>query len=135
MRKLSLMASVPAGERFARAIAAKDVPALLDVLEPDVDFRAMTPGRFWEAATAKQVVDDVVLGRWFEPSDRIDALESVESDTVADRERVVYRFHVTNSDGSFLVEQCAYYDVTDDDRIAWLRVMCVGYRPVPAATT
>jgi ketosteroid isomerase-like protein len=128
------MAPVPAGERFARAIAAKDVPALLDVLEPDVDFRAMTPGRFWEAATAKEVVDDVVLGRWFEPSDRIDALESVESDTVADRERVVYRFHVSNPDGAFLVEQCAYYDVTDDDRIGWLRVMCVGYRPAPART-
>jgi ketosteroid isomerase-like protein len=129
------MAPGPAGERFARAIAAKDAPALHDVLAPDVDFRAMTPGRFWEAATAKQVVDDVILGRWFEPSDRIDALESVESDTVADRERVVYRFHVTNPDGSFLVEQCAYYDVTDDDRISWLRVMCAGYRPVPARTT
>jgi hypothetical protein len=126
------MASAPAGERFARAIAAKDASALLDVLAPDVDFRAMTPGRFWEAGSAEEIVDDIIFGRWFEPSDHIDALESIESDTVADRERVVYRFHVTNADGSFLVEQSAYYDVTDGDRISWLRVMCVGYRPMPA---
>jgi ketosteroid isomerase-like protein len=126
------MTHAPAGERFARAIAAKDEAALLDVLAPDVDFRAMTPGRFWEAADAKQIVDDVIFGRWFEPSDHIDALESVESDTVADRERVIYRFHVTNDDGAFLVEQSAYFEVVDD-RISWLRIMCAGYRPVPAS--
>src|SRR5262245_37968968 len=127
------MAPAPPGERFARAIAAKDVPALLDVLAPEVDFRAMTPGRFWEAASAQETVDDVILGHWFEPSDHIDALESVESDTVADRERVVYRFRVTNADGAFLVEQSAYFAVVDD-RISWLRVMCAGYRPVPASS-
>jgi SnoaL-like domain len=127
------MAPAPAGERFARAIAAKDASALLDVLAPDVDFRAMTPGRFWEAGSPQEIVDDVILGRWFEPSDHIDALESVESDTVADRERVIYRFHVTNADGSFLVEQSAYFEVVDD-RISWLRVMCAGYRPMPAST-
>jgi hypothetical protein len=127
------MAPAPAGERFARAIAAKDAPALLEVLAPDVDFRAMTPGRFWEAASAKELVDDVILGRWFEPSDHIDALESIESDAVADRERVIYRFHVTNADGAFLVEQSAYFEVVDD-RISWLRVMCAGYRPLPTST-
>jgi hypothetical protein len=125
------MAPAPAGERFARAIAAKDAPALLDVLAPDVDFRAMTPGRFWEAGSAREIVDDVILGHWFEPSDHIDALESVESETVADRERVIYRFHVTNADGSFVVEQSAYFAVVDD-RISWLRIMCAGYRPVRA---
>jgi hypothetical protein len=128
------MSPAAVGERFARAIAAKDAPALLDVLAPDVDFRAMTPGRFWEANSAKEIVDDVIFGRWFDSSDRIDALESVESGTVADRERVVYRFRVTNADGAFLVEQSAYYEVIDD-RISWLRVMCAGYRPVPASSS
>jgi hypothetical protein len=127
------MAQPPVGERFARAIAAKDASALLDVLAPDVDFRAMTPGRFWEAGSAKEIVDDVIFGHWFEPSDHIDALESVESDTVADRGRVIYRFHVTNGDGAYLVEQSAYFDVVDD-RISWLRIMCAGYRPVAAST-
>jgi hypothetical protein len=125
------VATIQPGERFARAIAAKDAPALLAVLAPDVDFRAMTPGRFWEASSAKEIVDDVILGRWFEPSDHIDAVESVESEAVADRERVIYRFRVSNDDGSFLVEQSAYYEVVDD-RISWLRIMCAGYRRVPA---
>jgi hypothetical protein len=128
------MTPAAAGERFARAIAAKDESALLDVLAPDVDFRAMTPGRFWEAASAKDLVDDVILGHWFEPSDHIDALQSVESESVADRERVIYRFQVTNADGAFLVEQSAYFEVVDD-RISWLRVMCAGYRPLPVSTT
>jgi hypothetical protein len=128
------MAPEAVGERFVRAIAAKDVPALLDVLAPDVDFRAMTPGRFWEATNAKEIVDDVILGRWFDPSDHIDALENVESETVADCERVIYRFHVTNPDGGFIVEQSAYFEVVDD-RISWLRIMCAGYRPAPAASS
>lgn len=120
---------IPLGERFARAIAAKDAPALLRLLDPQIDFRAMTPGRMWEADSPAQLVDEVILGKWFEPSDRIDAIEAIENGEVADRESVRYRFRVTNNDGSFLVEQQAYLGVADD-RIAFLRVMCSGYRPI-----
>ena len=120
---------IPLGERFARAIAAKDAPALLRLLDPQIDFRAMTPGRMWEADSPAQLVDEVILGKWFEPSDRIDAIEAIENGEVADRESVRYRFRVTNNDGAFLVEQQAYLGVADD-RIAFLRVMCSGYRPI-----
>ena len=37
------------GERFARTLAAQDADALKELLAPDVSFRALTPGRFWEA--------------------------------------------------------------------------------------
>ncbi|MCU1430779.1 MAG: hypothetical protein JWL83_4779 [Actinomycetia bacterium] len=117
------------GERFARAVAAKDAPALLGLLAPTVDFRAMTPGRFWEANSAVELVDDVILGHWFEPSDRIEAIEGIENDVVVDRQRVGYRFRVTNDEGTFIVEQQAYLGV-EDDVVSWLRVMCSGYRPV-----
>jgi hypothetical protein len=117
------------GERFARAVAAKDAPALLGLLAPEVDFRAMTPSRFWESNSAVEVVDDVVLGKWFEPTDLIESIEGIQQDVVIDRERVGYRFRVTNADGAFIVEQQAYLGV-QDDRIAWLRIMCSGYRPV-----
>ena len=120
---------IPLGERFARAIAAKDAPALLRLLDPQIDFRAMTPGRMWEADSPAQLVDEVILGKWFEPTDRIDAIEAIENGEVADRESVRYRFRVTNNDGSFLVEQQAYLGVAED-RIAFLRVMCSGYRPI-----
>src|SRR5690348_604320 len=98
---------MPIGERFARAVAAKDAPALVELLAPEVDFRAMTPGRFWEAGSAAELVDDVILGHWFEPTDRIDGIEGIETDVVVDRERVGYRFHVSNDDGAFVVEQQA----------------------------
>ncbi len=128
------MDSLTAGERFARAIAAKDSPALLEVLAPYVDFRAMTPGRVWEAASAQEVVDDVIFGNWFEPSDDIAHIESIETESVADRARVIYRFRVNNPDGAFLVEQSAYYAL-NGDRISWLRVMCAGYLRVAAPTS
>ncbi len=120
---------MPFGERFARAIAAKDAPALVGLLAPRIDFRAMTPGRIWEADSPEQLVDEVILGSWFEPTDRIEAIEGIENGAVADRQSVRYRFRVTNDDGAFLVEQQAYLDV-EDEGITWLRVMCSGYRPI-----
>lgn len=116
------------GERFARALAAKDAAALLDLLSPEVDFKAMTPGRFWEAASAREVVDEVLLGQWLEPDDAVEGVDGVETGSVGDRERVGYRFRVTNPSGRYVVEQQAYYDA-DGDRIGWLRVMCSGFRP------
>ena len=44
--------STSLGEEFARAIAAKDADALRRVLHPELEFRAMTPRRFWEADDA-----------------------------------------------------------------------------------
>ena len=121
------------GERFARAIAEKNSSALLELLASEIDFRAMTPGRFWEAATAVEVVDGVIFGHWFEPTDQIEAIEAIEQGAVVDRNRVSYRFRVSNADGAFVVEQQAYFGV-EDDAITWLRVMCSGYRPVQQPT-
>lgn len=117
------------GERFARAVAEKDGTGLLDLLDPGVDFRALTPGRFWEASSATALVDDVILGAWFDGGDRIDALEDVQTGAVADRDRVAYRLRVVNADGTFLVEQQAYFGV-EDGRISWLRILCSGFRAV-----
>ena len=120
------------GTRFAKAFAAEDASALLDVLSPDVDFRALTPGRAWEASTAKAVVDEIMLRRWIEPRDHVEALEWVEPGrSVGPRHRVGYRLRVRNDDGAFVVDQQAYFEV-DNERITWLRVMCAGF--VPADT-
>ena len=119
------------GERFARALAAKDAGALRAVLAADVDFRGLTPGRFWEAASADVLVDEVLLGAWLEPSDRVESLDAVEVSSVEGRERVTYRMSVTNDSGPHVVEQVAFYD-TSGDRITWLRVLCSGFRAVAA---
>ena len=118
------------GIRFAQAFAAQDASALLDVLGPDVDFRALTPGRAWEASSAKEVVDDIMLGHWIHPSDHVEALEWVEPGRSAGpRHRVGYRLRVRNDDGTFVVDQQAYFEA-DNERITWLRVMCAGWVPV-----
>ncbi len=116
------------GGEFARALAAKDFDRLAGLLAPDVDFRALTPRRFWEASAPADVVAGV-LRQWFEDSDEIEALEQVETDAFADRERVAYRFRVRNPEGLFLVEQQAYLSERDG-RIGWMRVLCSGFRPI-----
>jgi hypothetical protein len=87
----------------------------------------MTPSRSWEAGDPDDVLA-ILIGQWFEDADEIDALEHVESDAFADRERVGYRFSVSNPDGRFLVEQQAYIEARDG-RIGWMRVLCSGFRP------
>jgi hypothetical protein len=114
------------GAEFARALAVKDFGRVSDLLHPEIDFRALTPRRTWEASDPDAVISGV-LREWFADSDEIEALERLESDAFADRERVGYRFSVRNPDGRFLVEQQAYLSARDG-RIGWMRVVCSGFR-------
>jgi hypothetical protein len=74
-------------------------------------------------------VTSEILPRWLEPQDDVQSLDSLSSEHVADRERVGYRFTVTNPDGRFVVEQQAYVSERDG-KIDWMRVVCSGFRPV-----
>ncbi len=115
------------GSDFARALAAKDSERLRELVHPEIDFRGLTPSRAWEAGDADELMS-VLFDGWFEDKDEINGVESVESHEFADRERVGYRFSVTNPDGDFLVEQQAYLEEREG-RIGWMRVVCSGFRP------
>lgn len=115
------------GAELGRAIAAKDEAGLRALLHPEVEFRAMTPRRFWEGEGADDVV--ATLRTWFAEGDVVEGVDLVETDAFADRERVGYRLRVRNADGLHLVDQQAYLSARDG-RIGWLRIMCAGYRPV-----
>jgi hypothetical protein len=115
------------GRAFAQALSKKDFDAVAALLHPEIDFRGLTPRRNWEASNPRDVIENI-LSQWFEPSDDIRELVKVDSDTVADRERVGYRFSISNPDGDFLVEQQAYLEERDG-RIGWMRVLCSGFRP------
>lgn len=120
------------GPRFARAVGSKDVDAVRAILAPDVDFRALTPGRAWEGTTADDVVG-ALFDRWFGPSDDITAVLDITCGApVADTERVSYRLALHNDAGAHVAEQQVYYRV-DGDVIVHLRILCSGFRPVPAA--
>jgi hypothetical protein len=118
------------GEQFAHALRDKDTERLKALLDPGVDFRAMTPSRFWESSDVDDIVDETILGTWFAAERTITGLVAIETDRVGPLERVGYRFAVEQPDGECTIEQQAYY-VTDGAAITWLRIMCTGF--VPAA--
>jgi hypothetical protein len=120
--------SASLGAAFATALAAKDFDAIRAMLHPEIDFRALTPNRSWEASDPDAVIGSV-LREWFEDADEIEELLKLETDAFADRERVGYRFRVRNPEGLFEVEQQVYIGEVDG-RIGWMRSVCSGYRPI-----
>jgi hypothetical protein len=116
-----------AGERFARALADKDGVALRALLADPIDFQALTPRRHWQAASPDEVVDQIILGKWFDAGADIQRLESVSTGRLPGREHVSYLLRVRCPDGDYLVEQQAYYNAAGT-RIAWMRVLCSGYQ-------
>ncbi len=115
------------GWRFAQAVATRDGGAIEALLTPEVDFRAMTPRRFWEAASAAAVIHDIIFGQWLTATDHVEASEVLGTSTIADCHRVAYKPRLTNPKGSFEVEQLPYFSIVDG-RIGWLRIMCSGFR-------
>ncbi len=65
------------GTDFARALAAKDSDRIRELIHPQIDFRGLTPSRFWEASDGDELLS-VLFQNWFEDDDQIEALESVE---------------------------------------------------------
>ncbi|MFL5866671.1 MAG: hypothetical protein ACJ766_06170 [Thermoleophilaceae bacterium] len=114
------------GAEFAEAFAAKDLDRLGSMLDPEIDFRALTPNRTWEGSSPTQVVADV-LKEWCDDLDQVERLEDVETGTVANCERVGYRIRGRDGEGPYVVEQQAYFEERDG-RISWMRVVCSGQR-------
>ena len=114
------------GERFANAVAAKDAVALRALLAPNVNFRDVTPGKFWEGDNADAVVDDVILGKWFSPERLITAILRVDCDTVGTVDHVAYRLLATRPDGDYVLEQQAYLEA-EDGRSSRLEILCSGF--------
>ena len=115
------------GAEFVEAVAAKDSGRLEALLHPEIDFRGLTPNRFWEAHTAAEVLE-VVLASWYEPTDHLEEIVTCESHAFADRERLRYALRGHNDDGAFIVEQQAYIKERDG-QIGWMRVVCSGFCP------
>jgi hypothetical protein len=115
------------GRAFVEAIVAKDAEGIASTLDPEIDFRGMTPNYEWRATTPEEVVE-IVLGSWFEPQDLVREILDVETLPIADRHRLRYRFRVECPDGEYFVEQQAYFDAPDG-RITRMSAVCSGFRP------
>jgi hypothetical protein len=115
------------GNQFVAALAAKQTEVLGALFAESVVFRGMTPSRFWEASTPDEIVHNVFY-QWFESADVIEHVDRVETGRVGNRDRVDYLLRVRNPDGVFAVEQRAYFDVDDENRIVRMHVVCAGYQ-------
>jgi hypothetical protein len=119
--------SATIGEQFARALAARDPEAMREVLAPEIDFRGMTPGKFWESASRDDLVQRILFDRWMDAAVLVDTVEITGTGAVGNRSRIGYRFRGTRPAGPFDVEQQAFY-TEQDGRITWLRIMCSGFQ-------
>jgi len=113
--------------QLATAVARRDEPELLQLLDPGVAFRGVTPDGFTEVQGPAAVVE-VLLTHWLTPTDQVTGIKSVDTDTVADLHRVGYRLYVVNPGGSFVVEHLAYFRLRSD-HIGWLQMMSSGLLP------
>jgi hypothetical protein len=116
------------GSSFATALAAKDPAAVRAVMAADLDFRAMTPRRFWEANDHQELLE-VLFDHWLDPGDEVLALLWTTTGEVSTRRHVAYRLQLRTPAGEALMEQQMYYE-TRGGRIHWARLMCSGAVPL-----
>jgi hypothetical protein len=125
------MATVESGiaSAFVDAITTRDVAAAVALLHPEIDFRAMTPNRIWEAEGPAGV--EAILREWFEdPDEDIHGIEATEPVSLESTVRVGWLVHISDADGPHIFEQQAYVRERDA-RIDWMRVICSGWIPLP----
>lgn len=111
---------------FVDAIVAKDRAALTGVLDPQIDFRGLTPSYEWRGTSPDEVAE-IVLRNWFEPTDHVREIVAVDVEPFADRYRLHYRFLVENDEGMHVVEQQSFLDAADG-HITRMSVVCSGFR-------
>lgn len=112
---------------LADAIVDLDFERIRGLLDPDIDFRGMTPKKVWEADGPAEV--ESAMRQWFQnPVREVEAVEATEPTRVHDTWRVGWLVSGHEADEAFSFEQQAYVR-ENEGRIVWLRVMCTGPRP------
>ena len=103
---------------------AADWDAAARLLAPEVEFRGLTPKKFFELSSREAVIDQ--YRKWFEAG-TLDRVEGFEDGAVEQRLRMRYRVFWTNAEAQpFSFEQTVYYEA-DDRGITWISLMCSGH--------
>src|SRR3954451_2656820 len=117
---------------FVDAIVVRDVARAVALLHPEIDFRAMTPNRVWEATDPVGV--EAILRAWFEdPDEEVHGIETTEPSWIVDRVRVGWLVRISDADGLHVFEQQAYVRERDA-QIDWMRVICSGWIPLSGSS-
>ena len=96
-----------AAAELVDAVTNLDLGRARDLLDPEIDFRGMTPNKVWEADGPEEVV--AALRKWLQNPERdVSSVEATEPLTVEDTQRVGWRVSGQRPDGQFAFEQHAY---------------------------
>lgn len=110
------------------AIVARNFAGAVALLHPEIDFRAMTPNRVWEAEGPAGV--EAVLREWLDdPDEDVEGIEATVPVSIKETVRVGWLVRVSDADGPHIFEQQAYVRERDA-QIGWMRVMCSGAIPL-----
>ncbi len=121
------MAVREVGERFLRALAARDYPAARSVLADDVRFRMLVPSGLMTDERASNTIGRFM--GWFAEADSWD-VESSSAEEVAGRVAVTYRIRLHKSGGWQLIEQHLMLDVNAEGCVIGIDLLCSGFRPI-----
>jgi hypothetical protein len=110
---------------FVEAVVARDYARVAELLHPEIDFRAMTPNRVWEADGPAGV--EAVFRAWLDdPDEDIEEIEATQPISIEDTVRVGWLVRISDGDGPHIFEQQAYVRERGG-QVAWMRVMCSGW--------
>ena len=125
-REMTTVAS-RAAAAFADAILARDFALATALLHPEIDFRAMTPSRVWEAESPAGVEN--VLREWLDdPDEEVEYISATDPAVIENTTRVGWLVRMSDAEGPQIFEQQAYIRERDG-QIGWMRVMCSGAIP------
>jgi SnoaL-like protein len=113
--------------RFLDALGAQDFERLAAVFADDVHLRALLPADSREWDGVERVTKTFV--RWFGDTEDF-ALVDAGVEELASRLHMWWRARLRAErlgDGWFVVEQQAYVDTNEGDRIRHLSLVCTGY--------
>jgi TusA-related sulfurtransferase len=113
------------------ALARCDFEGLDAVLQPNVQFRALTPGESVSVASAIETI--ACFRRWFGDASDIVIIDQHAAMLV---DRLSFRFsaRVGRKGQTYLIEQNLWADV-DDGKFAAIDLVCSGFRPEGVAAT
>ena len=112
---------------FLEGLASQDFDRLASRLSRDVHLRALVPSGLKEWDGAERVT--ATFRAWFGDVDDFELVDATVGE-VGSRLHLRWRVRVQAErlgEGWFLVEQEAYADTDDEDRIQHLSLLCSGY--------
>lgn len=126
---MSAPAEIATCRALLEGIAARDRDAIAACFADDAEVRALTPHQLREL-TGPEAISERYL-TWLGSLEPFELL-SADTERVADRVRIRYRFRGIDAAHGPQENEHTGYAAVEGGRIVALNLCCAGFRPVPA---